>query len=286
MPDTTSIPEGDPTPAPAVEPVAEHPATPRYTLPPRPKSTFLFVILILAGMFAAAWFGQRGINWFLVAITMAVLLAVLGWHITGRPGGIFINERNLMSLSRFQMAIWTVIILSGFFTMAISRIKAGSDDPLAIALDWHLWALMGISTASLIGSPLVLSGKKDQQPDPGAVTKAAETLKENRTEIDRNREGVLYSNPDITCASFIDMFQGDEVQNTTHLDLAKVQMFLFTLIAATAYSVTLCTMFNLASNAPGGLEAMPGLSEGLIAILGISHAGFLASKGVAHTKTK
>jgi hypothetical protein len=45
-------------------------------------------------------------------------------------------------------------------------------------------------------------------------------------------------------------------------------------------------MFNLASNAPGGLEAMPGLSEGLLALLGISHAGFLASKGVAHTKTK
>lgn len=237
-------------------------------------------------MFAAAWLGQGGGNWVLVALALAVFIAVLGWHITGRVGGILINERNLMSLSRFQLAIWTVLILSGFFVIAVGRIKAGSDDPLAIAMDWHLWALMGISTASLIGSPLILNSKKDQEPAPEAVDKAAVDLKESRTEIEENREGLLYSNPDIGCASFADMFQGDEVQNTGHLDLPKVQMFLFTIIAATAYAVTLWNMFHQAENAPGGLEMMPGVSEGMIALLGISHVGFLASKGVAHTKTK
>lgn len=254
---------------------------------PRPAGwTLFFVLIVLGAMFASAWLGQGGWNWFLVALCLAVFLAVIGWHIAGRPGGIFINERNLMSLSRFQLSIWTVIILSGFFMIAISRIRAGSDDPLAIAMDWHLWALMGISTASLIGSPLVLSSKKDKTPDEKVLKKTADNLNESSKEVDDNREGVLYSNVDMKSASFIDMFQGDEIQNTSHLDMAKIQMFLFTLIAATAYSVTLWNLFDAAKGAPGGLEAMPGLSDGLIAILGISHAGFLASKGVEHTKTE
>jgi hypothetical protein len=153
-------------------------------------------------------------------------------------------------------------------------------------MDWHLWALMGISTASLVGSPLVLNSKKDKEPTAGTVEKVAVGLKENANEIEENRQGVLYSNPAITDARFVDMFQGDELQNTKYLDLAKVQMFLFTLIAAAAYAGTLWMTFNQSAGAPGGLENMPSLSEGLIALLGISHTGYLSSKGISHTKTK
>lgn len=272
------MPEPDPTGA---------PATPRQPARIVGNNGFVLVavVLVFAGIFTAAWRAQGGINWLLVAIGLSVFLAILGWRITGRVLGVFINERNLMSLSRFQLGIWTVIILSGFFIIAISRIKSGSDDPLAIGIDWHLWALMGISTASLVGSPLILNSKKDKTPDDKVMDKTAANLQESKADIEKNREGLLYKNEDIQCASFADMFQGDEVQNTGHLDLAKVQMFLFTLIAAVAYSVTLWNTLDAAQGAPGGLEAMPGLSEGLIALLGISHTGFLASKGVEHTKT-
>jgi hypothetical protein len=254
---------------------------------PRRRGFALVVALLIFGaIFIVAWRGQGGVNWLLIAIGLALFIALLGWSITGRILGILINERNLMSLSRFQLAIWTIIIVSGFFLIAIGRIKAGSDDPLAIAMDWHLWALLGISTASLVGSPLILNSKKDQQPAREAMNKAVMTLKEPEAEINKNREGLLYSNSEIQYASFADMFQGDEVQNTGHLDLAKVQMFIFTVIAATAYSAALWNLFEQAKGAPGGLEMMPGLSDGIIALLGISHLGFLSSKGVAHTKTQ
>ncbi len=228
---------------------------PRWTLP--------FIALILAGMFAAAWLGHSGWNWLLVAVCLSLFLAVIGWHLVGRADGILINERNLISLARFQMVLWTVIILSGYFTMAFGRIKAGVEDPLSIAMDWHLWALMGISTASLIGSPLISSPKKEKEPADDTVKKVAAGLKENPTEIEDNRQGILYSNPTIANASFADMFQGDELQNTKYLDLAKIQMFLFTIIAATAYGVTLWNTFTEAKTDPGSLETMPGLSEGL-----------------------
>lgn len=251
-----------------------------------PRWTLVFIILLLAGMFFAAWLGQGQWNWLLVAVAMTLFLAVIGWQISGRPAGILIFERNLISLSRFQMVLWTLIILSGYFTMAMGRIKAGVDDPLSVGMDWHLWALMGISTASLVGTPLLLSSKKDKEPDAGTVEKVAANLKENPNEIEENRQGVLYSNPSIADARFSDMFQGDELQNTKYIDMAKVQMFLFTLIAAAAYSATLWATFKEGKSAPGGLENMPGLSDGLIALLGISHAGYLSSKGVAHTKTQ
>ena len=251
-----------------------------------PRWTLIFLILLLLGMFASAWSAQGGCNWLLVALCLVLFLAVIGWHITGRPAGILITERNLISLSRFQMVLWTVIILSGYFTMTVGRIKAGNEDALAIAMDWHLWALMGISTASLIGSPLALGSKKNDDPVDGAVTKTAHDLKEDPKEIEENRQGVLYSNDKIEDARFTDMFQGDELQNTKYLDLAKVQMFLFTFIAGVAYAATLWKMFDAAKGAPGGLEIMPGLSQGLIALLGISHAGYLSSKKIEHTKTK
>ncbi len=251
-----------------------------------PAWTIPFILLTLAAMFAAAWIGQSGWNWLLVAIFLCLFLAVLGHRVVGRPTGILITPRNLMSMSRFQMVIWTVIILSGYFTMALARIKAGVEDPLSIALDWHLWALMGISTASLVGTPLLLNSKKDEEPAEGTVAKVADGLGEDKTEIDQNRQGVLYSNPNISDASISDMFQGDELQNTKYLDLAKVQMFLFTLIAATSYAVTLWNTFSAAGTDPGSLETMPGLSDGIIALLGISHTGYLSSKGITRTQTK
>src|SRR5260370_34109216 len=165
-----------------------------------PAWTIPFILLTLAAMFAAAWIGQSGWNWLLVAIFLCLFLAVLGHRVVGRPTGILITPRNLMSMSRFQMVIWTVIILSGYFTMALARIKAGVEDPLSIALDWHLWALMGISTASLVGSPLLLNSKKDEQPADDTVAKVAKDLNENAADIDQNRQGVLYSNAAISDA--------------------------------------------------------------------------------------
>src|SRR5271157_3923684 len=59
---------------------------------------------------------RRG--WFVVALSMVVYLLFLGRWISGRPLGVLVNERNLMSLSRFQMLLWTVLLLSAFFAIA------------------------------------------------------------------------------------------------------------------------------------------------------------------------
>lgn len=155
-------------------------------------------------------------------------------------------------------------------------------DSLNVAIDSRLWILMGISTTSLVASPLILNTKKDQEPDDGVEAKAAAAVGGTQAEIKDNRQGLVYANPDKADAKLSDMFQGDELGNTTHVDLAKVQMFYFTVIAAAAFFAAV--FHNLLVN--GDLARLPALSDGFVAVLGISHAGYLGSKGISHTPTQ
>lgn len=239
----------------------------------------MIVFIILAGLWA-----PKGINWVIVAGSMLVFVISLGLHICGRPMGIFIDERNEMSLSRFQLVIWTLIILSAFVTIALERVSAEALDPLAIELPWQLWALMGISTTSLIGSPLIKSTKKRKTPDAQAKERAAKSRGTQPEDVEETREGTLYVNKSIADAEFSDIFKGEEIANSPQIDMAKVQMFFFTLVAALSYVVIL--FHQIVTEEPDALVSFPELPEGLIAILAISHAGYLGNKIVDHTKTE
>jgi hypothetical protein len=41
--------------------------------------------------------------------------------------GILINERILMSPSRFPVALWTIVILTGYAAIVCHRMKAGLE---------------------------------------------------------------------------------------------------------------------------------------------------------------
>jgi hypothetical protein len=85
-------------------------------------------------------------------------------------------------------------------------------------------------------------------------------------------------------AGLSDMFEGDEVGNAASIDLAKVQMFFFNIIVALSYITLLSkTMAQLAID-PAKVMELPLLSKGMIALLGISHAGHLMGKTADRTK--
>src|SRR5690349_18957584 len=90
--------------------------------------TAVFLILLTVVMFATTWVLPRegkGWNFIVVIVAMCAFVLVVGVRVSGRPAGILINERNLISLSRFQTVLWTLIILSAFLTMALQRIRFG-----------------------------------------------------------------------------------------------------------------------------------------------------------------
>jgi hypothetical protein len=95
-------------------------------------------------------------------------------------------------------------------------------------------------------------------------------------------DGPLCKDKDPMTVPLIDIFMGDEVVNCNRLDLGKVQMFFFTVVGALVYMVILADwVTTLDANAPA--IAFPALSSGFIAILGISHAGFLGNTAAPKT---
>lgn len=222
--------------------------------------------------------------WALLGVFLGFVL-VLGHGITGSWRGAFIDERNVISLSRFQMLSWTVLILSAFMAAAFWNIALGAPQPLdLIQLDPTLWLLMGISTTSLVASPLILSGKKALAPNAQEKQRTFQLLSESGDTGSAN-QGLLVTNREMVQASWKDMFTGEETGNAAHMDLSRVQMFFFTLVCLITYGVALGAQFRTLGNAAATVGAFPELSEGLLALLGISHAGYLAVKATPSSQT-
>ena len=253
-----------------------------------PKATGGAWLMLTVLISICAWYLHGGVNWVCVLILMAVFVLLTGKTLTGRGLGVLINERNLMSLSRLQLIIWTVLIVSGFFVIAVMRMKAAEvDQPLSIGIDWHIWTLLGMSATSFVGTPLLYGNKMAEEPrDPAKLeeTTASHFADETPGQVAANRCGILYANSSIADARFTDMFQGDELANTHLVDVAKLQMFFFTIVVAMAYGMQLFQLI-----AYGDLKQcnvhLPELQDGLLALMGVSHAGYLGSKGVDRTAT-
>jgi len=229
----------------------------------------------------------------LVLLSMSTILA--GHGVVGSWRGLLIDQRNRMSLSRLQMVLWTVVVLSAFITAALWNIRLGEKDPLAVAVPQPLWWLMGISTTSLVGSPLIRSTKTAERLDPALPALAAVKKEEEqlRTFSALQRQGVppntistqgnivVWQSPE--CARLADLFQGEEVGNAAVLDLGKLQMFYFTLIVAFSYGAALAHAFAEASRNMSPVSVLPALGQGMVVLLGISHAGYLTNKAVPHS---
>ena len=227
--------------------------------------------------------------WLISIIALAAFILIVGHAISskddtsakGRWLAALIDERNKMSLSRLQLFIWTVIVLSGYFTAALWNLfVTEKSDPLAVGLPPELWWLLGITTTSFVASPLILNTKTDEEPSKEVVKSVA--LQKGVFRADVPREGVVDKNESPDEAGLLDMFTGDEVGNRRALDMGKVQMFFFTILVVLAYGMSLGGLFVTTT---GQIDEFPTLSESILVLLGISHAGYLAYKGVSHTET-
>jgi hypothetical protein len=80
-------------------------------------------------------------------------------------------------------------------------------------------------------------------------------------------------------ARIADLFQGEEIGNAAHLDLAKAKMFFFTLVLVFTFAAALThTFFNVSSP----ITELPALDQGMVTLLGISPAGYLTNKAIPH----
>ncbi|MBA3869138.1 MAG: hypothetical protein H0X30_08290 [Anaerolineae bacterium] len=222
--------------------------------------------------------------WWAIMLLLALFGIIAGNGVTGQWLGLFIDTRNKVGLARFQMILWTILILSAYLTGVMVNVDLKRPEPLSIAIPPDLWLLMGISTTSLIGSPLILSAKKARESKELDKQRALEALTRQAVDTDKvTIVGQLVVNQAPETARWADMFQGSEIGNVGQLDLGKVQMFFFTLILVLAYASALSTLFQQ-STAP--VLALPVIDGGMLALLGISHAGYLVNKALPHSDSE
>ena len=194
------------------------------------------------------------LRWYLSIALIVVFLMLIGWQKNRRLGGFLVDDRQKLSLSRLQLVGWTVLIVSAYSTAALWNTSHGAKDPLSILIPTEVWALMGISVTSFVGSKIVKSSKR--------------------------ATGKLVENASSTQAQTMDMFKDEERGTQKTIDLGKVQMFLFTLVVFAAYAVALGTLLVDHETKKAVIQDFPALSEGMLALLGLSHAGYLANKAV------
>ena len=143
--------------------------------------------------------------WLINIFLMLVIAGLIGFSLNKGAFGILIDSRNMMSLSRLQMVLWMVVILSAFVTVGLARVgdtrihpgryvcktvlneageevpEAGCAAPLDIQVPAMLWTLMGISLASAVSSPLLKNFKAQRTAEEdrrrkNAATKTSLTL--------------------------------------------------------------------------------------------------------------
>jgi hypothetical protein len=274
------------------------------------------LVIIPVAAILAAWLLRPIWAWVTVIILLLAFILIAGRQIVQLWRGALVDERNKTSLSRFQTVLWTVLIVSAFLVAAIHNVETKQADPLQITVPAELWVVLGISVTSLVGSGLIKQEKAKTTPEGGiarlALSKASgvetekigtmgngllmgeKTLPKGSgpgvaddaappgTSFTIMAQGVLAANDQPNQSSWLDMFGAEEVGNIGRLDLGKIQMFYFTIILVFSYAAALA---SLLASSSGKIDAFPALTQSAIALLGISHAAYLANKAVPRTPT-
>jgi hypothetical protein len=230
--------------------------------------------------------------WGITIVVLAVVLAVVGQGVRGHFLGALISSRNRYSLAQLQTVVWTLVVIAGYAAAVGQNAHTKPAQAALISIPATVWGVLGISAASFVGSPLVLSGKKRSKPNKPQVHRTLKAAKPNlpadtpKTDAQGVTtvagqvvaEGQVLVNETAADANLGEMFTGDETGNGSSIDVSKVQLFVFTAVIVLAYAIALEHTLSAAS-----ITAFPKLDSGLVALLGVSHAGYLGHKAVPHS---
>jgi hypothetical protein len=211
----------------------------------------------------------RQVAWLADLATFTVLVGFIGVATGKGPVGLLIDDRNKLSLSRLQITLWTLIVLSAIAAVVLIRLAAGESPDVGIP-EPLLWAI-GISGTALAGTAVIQHVKMEP-------TRAPESPRAGVA----NTRGCIVVNGSPTEAKWTDMFMGEEDGNFDHLEIGKVQMFYFTVIAVIVYSLSILQLLG-SDTSTSSISSLPELSGGLIALLGLSNGLYLAKKAVPNT---
>ena len=110
------------------------------------------------------------VAWLVLMIAMTLFVLIVGHGVTGAWTGAIIDERCKMSLSRLQLLLWTIVVVSALAVIATVRMRQDAATALDISVPTTIWTLLAITSTSLVGSPVIKSTQKAAgAPDEGCL---------------------------------------------------------------------------------------------------------------------
>jgi hypothetical protein len=222
----------------------------------------------------------------IVIIFISIFMAVVGHGINGRVDGVFIDSRNRISLSRFQMILWTGLVLSAIWAAMSWNVRNATDHGLGdLKIPSELFEVLGLAAFTGLASPILLSQKRNRDPDLDQFATELATLQKSGTNTGGyGNDGMVVTRNSPAEANWSDLFRGDETGNLASPDVGKLQNFLFTILLVSGYCGALLAKFSAIE--PGtAAPDFPGFSDTMVVFLGISHAAYLSTKVVSNTQS-
>jgi len=193
--------------------------------------------------------------WVAAAAVLVASAGLLGTKVLHRgPLGILIDGRGRYSLTRFQLVLWSVLVLSLVAGVAVGRLLLGSGAALAFTIPDELLVAMGISLGSTVSAETIKAAKDASAPERIAASNAEDQPRFSQVFLAEEGE------------------QADQI-----VDIAKFQNFWLTVLLVAAYVALVVSEINRQPSIDQ-LAALPGFSGTLATLLGISHAAYLAGK--------
>lgn len=248
--------------------VPKSPTVPRI-LAAVTAGTWVVALLILPLIFGPASVVARLGMFASVSAGTVLFFVVLGLEITNEPLGVLLNSRNLLSLPRLQMSLWTIIVMSALVTVMACRGWSGVD-PLQVTIPPELLEAMGISFVSAAAAPAILS-LKSRVPSTNDEFESA-TIRMGQP---ITASGKLVGRPSAGLARLSDLVKSDDLSNAGLVDLSKVQQLLITAVLIAVYAWRLGTYLTGASIGAATTE-LPKFDQTFVNLLLVSHGGYLA----------
>ena len=256
---------------------------------------FVFALLLLAagvnllgGQAGVAFylgFGRAG-TWLITTAMFSSALLTAGWTVYGRWDGIFIDKDNRISLSRFQLIVWSGLLISALLTANLTNTAAlaPTDATVLVNVPAEVWVLLGLGAFTAVAAPAIKDGKRGGRGENLRLAKAqvSETAEKIRTAQSLGASPT-FDNRVLTKqapadARWIDLIMGD-FEGAAYLDVSKLQQLAFTILLAATYGMSLWSTMS----GTGPIQSFPKVDDGFIALLAVSDAAYLVDKQVGQS---
>ena len=228
-----------------------------------------------------------GPAWLISVAALISMLFTIGWAVHKRLDGVLIDRDNRISLSRPQFILWTLLVMSGLQAAGIFNTSATYPQtvdkdlmlgPLDIRISPEIWALLGLGSFTAVAAPLIKSryrARPLRAPDDG--TAIAAKVAQDRGCVSGRFVGRVYQNASPKEARWIDLVMGD-YEGAPHIDISKVQHLMLTMLLLLVYCLALYEILDKNLPLSEAIPKFPDISPGMLSLLGISHAAYLAGK--------